>query len=312
MGITSSLCLPITSKEHQNDVCFGLTNISSNCYLNSLIQAFASSQNFYFAVTDHKIASLINKEEDLPSFTLALIAFILKWQKQQKFTVYTPITMTQHGISLFSSYHIHQDIHEALLRILEEFHSSAQELKLLFSGSIEHRYEYTCHSGISYNTEDFCSLALDVCEVTSLNQLLSAHIARTESDIHCEDCETDGKLVVSSSFVTLPAIFVITLKRFTYENGTRKISAYVHIPSNLNLHSHRYKLLAVIAHIGTPCFGHYVCFALRDEQWYLFDDDKCVHIAHGIDSYLLRQGPMSFKDDCMTPYMIFYEQTQRY
>jgi ubiquitin carboxyl-terminal hydrolase 12/46 len=70
-----------------------------------------------------------------------------------------------------------------------------------------------------------------------------------------------------------------------------------------------YNLFAVVVHIGSgPNHGHYVCFAKRQNKWFLYDDDS----VELVDEEQLQQVFGSTQDSSSGSehgYILFYSKT---
>jgi len=120
-----------------------------------------------------------------------------------------------------------------------------------------------------------------------------------------EEIKASKQTVIES----LPKVLIFHLKRFSFHEGTQKISKFVEFPehlvlnhrflanSNLALHQRQYELFAVITHLGkTASDGHYICDVKRNNQWILFDDSFVSN--QQIDKVLSR-----------TAYILLYQQS---
>ena len=59
------------------------------------------------------------------------------------------------------------------------------------------------------------------------------------------------------------------------EPGAQATSARPETSTPLTDGSSRYKLVAIISHMGTStCVGHYVCHILKEGRWVIYNDEK--------------------------------------
>eukprot|EP01017_Pseudomicrothorax_dubius_P030058 TRINITY_DN3707_c0_g1_i4.p1 TRINITY_DN3707_c0_g1~~TRINITY_DN3707_c0_g1_i4.p1 ORF type:complete len:541 (+),score=67.91 TRINITY_DN3707_c0_g1_i4:218-1840(+) len=106
----------------------------------------------------------------------------------------------------------------------------------------------------------------------------------------CESCKKSRGAVKQTTLNVLPPVLLLVLKRFQVKGRSKdKIRDFVRYPTNLDFSrylkqttqsgmSTQYKLDSIIAHSGSIDHGHYVCYALRDSEWYLFDDEKASKV----------------------------------
>ncbi|CAF1240234.1 unnamed protein product [Adineta steineri] len=104
-----------------------------------------------------------------------------------------------------------------------------------------------------------------------------------DGDIYCNACGNIGKGRQQSILeAPLPPVIIIQLKRFPFDETSRKIDTIIDYPySNVNFErqeyqedEHLYDLIAVSLHSGSLASGHYTAFARHNSnhEWYYFND----------------------------------------
>ena len=78
------------------------------------------------------------------------------------------------------------------------------------------------------------------------------------------------KLTIKS----LPKYLIITLKRYSFSNGGRKINTQVNIPLEYNFMGKNYSLKSCVLQSGSLRGGHYISFIKKDNQWYCCNDSR--------------------------------------
>ncbi|XP_058481992.1 uncharacterized protein LOC131457166 isoform X4 [Solea solea] len=138
----------------------------------------------------------------------------------------------------------------------------------------------------------------------------------SELEYKCE-CGAE-KSTLSSSFLNLPNVLIVQLKRFTFTQLCTgiKLDKPVHVLQDLevnpgkcgsNIQKTHYCLISIISHLGkTPDSGHYVCDVVRrdtsgvlTDDWLIFSDMQ-VWEATGASICQWRER---------TAYLLFYEKT---
>jgi len=102
-------------------------------------------------------------------------------------------------------------------------------------------------------------------------------------------CDHCNKYVVTKKRLSLwsvPLIFVIQLKRFSYSGSASRNNSIVDFPFELDVSSfveptainsskkYSYRLVSVINHHGVASGGHYTTYCYHHPYWYHFDDSQ--------------------------------------
>ncbi|XP_058481990.1 ubiquitin carboxyl-terminal hydrolase 26-like isoform X2 [Solea solea] len=241
-----------------------------------------------------------------------------------------PMIVTSTSLTLFTK-NILQDAHEFLTCVLDMMKSQSVKLQksACFMG-----LSYTCPvnahitfqmlstrtctgCGVqSFKNEDYINLALDLVPGGSLSDCLEEYLKESELEYKCE-CGAE-KSTLSSSFLNLPNVLIVQLKRFTFTQLCTgiKLDKPVHVLQDLevnpgkcgsNIQKTHYCLISIISHLGkTPDSGHYVCDVVRrdtsgvlTDDWLIFSDMQ-VWEATGASICQWRER---------TAYLLFYEKT---
>jgi ubiquitin C-terminal hydrolase len=89
-------------------------------------------------------------------------------------------------------------------------------------------------------------------------------------------------IVKETRFTYLPLALLIVLKRFQKDaakKGRSKTDRYIDYNMELELHSARYKLVALCLHMGTMEDGHYTAMVVHRNRWQYIDDDVCNDVT---------------------------------
>ena len=126
------------------------------------------------------------------------------------------------------------------------------------------------HAGSSVLLQD---LIRDFCQEDELT-----------GQYYCQSCDECLSARQKTSIVeSLPRALVIQLKRFPFDNTSRKLDTLVHYElehRNLLSNNDRYTLCAVSMHSGSLCGGHYTTVArnYQNQKWYRFNDSHVGEI----------------------------------
>lgn len=159
----------------------------------------------------------------------------------------------------------------------------------IFGGQLVSRVR--CHACDTVSTmHQACSgLSLDVDAVSTLDQALENFIALdTVQEYACSKCQTAMFASKQMMLHRPPMILHLHLKRFTFDAASgrmRKVNRHVQFPAILNLTPYildphdacvRYRLYAVVMHVGKSCYkGHYFAYVRSSRQnWFCMDDEE--------------------------------------
>ncbi|CAD8054201.1 unnamed protein product [Paramecium sonneborni] len=102
----------------------------------------------------------------------------------------------------------------------------------------------------------------------------------------CDKCKKTNKSVKRKMFISqTPQYLIIQFKRFTSFPTSQKINDSISYPEKLDIQEFcskglqtKYKLKALITHMGQINGGHYKAYAERYDNWYQFDDEIVTKI----------------------------------
>ncbi|CAD8145982.1 unnamed protein product [Paramecium pentaurelia] len=102
----------------------------------------------------------------------------------------------------------------------------------------------------------------------------------------CDKCKKTNKSVKRKMFISqTPQYLIIQFKRFTTFPTSQKINDSISYTEKLDIQEFcskglqtKYKLKALITHMGQINGGHYKAYAERYDNWYLFDDETVSKI----------------------------------
>jgi len=147
----------------------------------------------------------------------------------------------------------------------------------------------------------------------NLSKYIVSNFRETLSDYRCDGCHKKGNSIRTRDIAHSPALLVVQLKRFSW-NGKKDAFA-LPISSTLDLNEYRttsnnvpskYRLQAIVSHLGSPHSGHYRCAARgADEQWIIFDDMTTKKVREEVSL-----DPGSGNARGWTPYLLFFQRMQ--
>ena len=250
----------------------GIPNFGNTCWLNSLIQGLLSSQQFI------KCCNQL-MEYKTPFVTKLLNLCYSCLNKSQANTRMDMIQLLQSA-----GWHrgMPEDSSEALLWLIEQLHKECKVPMVLenetengiYTSIFKHNqgetsfiYSYFqgCYgwktSDNEQRYEPFITFYLDWAQIENQTQNISQCL------------ETTFK---NKQIVMMPPLLAICFDRTSEHIKFKCTSEFMLCtPEGKNV---VYKLKAIILHIGSLAGGHYVCLGLRDNQWWIFDDDRVSQV----------------------------------
>lgn len=160
--------------------------------------------------------------------------------------------------------------------------------------------------------ESGISLGIQNSKSSRIEDHLDASWAHDEVQPTC-GCGASATVTRKQTIVAAPEVLAIHLKRFEYRitGALAKINTPVRYGSELDLARYadktldvskglKYRLLAVVAHMGSLNSGHYIAFGRSSAGVFCLDDDD-VSKAEVAD--------LLFPPKPFTPYILFYTRT---
>ena len=273
----------------------GLKNLSSTCYMNSILQ-----QIFMIPMLRETILSIKNAKENTVLFELQLLFSALKVYESQ---YYDPSSFV---IANKLNFYEQMDADEYFGIFIDKIES---DIKNLFSNDSENKYKdlFRFFFGIKaldelkfvdcnhkrYNEFFYNNIQLEVKGFNNLDSSMKNYfkteIMDGENKINCEECKMKRTCHKRQIFKSLPNILVINLKRFEFDYNTMlksKLNNYFEFPFELDMKEYliddhkeintKYELTGITIHFGFSDYGHYYdIIKSPDGKWYKFNDN-CI------------------------------------
>jgi len=246
---------------------FGFQNLGNTCYMNSVLQVLLSIDKFVDILIEDNINSDI-----LNSFIRIINDKSNKSFKQE----------IDKKNCIFRGFSQH-DAHEFMEYIINEFMESKSRLseliKELFTGTTNSYLYCSRCPNVEKKEEKYISITLELSNISNKNidlldcfEEYSKYERLDENNMwKCSKCYNINKARKKMELNTVPNIVIITLKRFM---GNNKINIPVEIYEYIILEDVKMKLVGTVNHYGGLHGGHYVSHGLRNNKWYLFNDNS--------------------------------------
>ena len=323
----------------------GLKNLSSTCYLNSVLQ-----QLFMIHVLKYAILGITNIS--IYNNILNQMQILFANLKLSEKRYYEPINLCR--TKIFNNepinVKIQQDSKEFYDSVCDSLENCLKDTKYKYiisdalMGCMSHSIKCESCGYTSNNFENFCDLSLEIKDINTLKQsLLKLNQEERVSDSLCDNCNSKDTILLRITLSKLPNTLFLHLKRFSYENGiNRKIFSEFKFNSELNLKQYcteafqketddiyqkkdeyyLYELKGVVQHSGNAYGGHYVSFIdvnregigntmnQRNDKgknsWIEFNDSNVSEFNPG----QLKKETFGNNDD-KTAYLLIYERKKK-
>ena len=281
----------------------GLRNMSSTCYMNSILQ-----QIFMIPMLRETILNINTDKQDTILYQLQLTFSALK---AYEFKYYDPkYLVTVSNLSFFEQ----MDADEYYGLLVDKLETDINNLNLknyqnlfkYFFGIklTDELYFVECNHK-RYNESLSYNIQLEVKNYNniddSLKNYFKTEIMGGDNKIICEECKTKRLCHKKLKLKTLPNILVISLKRFDYDyrNMTKfKLNNYFEFPFELNMSEFLinkketsekkynknsiYELTGITIHYGVSDYGHYYdLIKAVNNKWYKFNDTNITEFNEG-------------------------------
>ena len=322
----------------------GLKNLSSICYMNSVIQQLFMIPLFRYSILSLPIPQGLEEEKednDNLLFQLIQMFYYLSYSDQG---FYNP----KNFVFSFKDYegnptkiNIQCDAQEFLSRFVEKIEESLKDNKQkylcndILGGTTLQQVKCTnpdC-GNISERRENINFLSLDIKNANNVEQCLNKFILEEKiEDYLCEKCKKKITNIKNVLIDKIPNILIIHLQRFAFSYETfnmEKMNSYITFDKQLNIKKYTinkdndkipleyfdYDLQGVIIHSGTAQYGHYYSLISnesingeKDEKWFKFNDSTVSKINYDniiSDAY----GTNNQQEYGSSAYMLIYQKT---
>ena len=272
----------------------GLKNLSSTCYMNSILQ-----QIFMIPMLRETLLSIKHTKEKTVLFELQLLFSALKVYESQ---YYDPSSFV---IANKLNFYEQMDADEYFGIFIDKIES---DIKNLYPNDSENKYKdlFRFFFGIKaldelkfvdcnhkrYNEFFYNNIQLEVKGFNNLDSSMKNYfkteIMDGENKINCEECKMKRTCHKRQIFKSLPNILVINLKRFEFDYNTMlkfKLNNYFEFPLELDMKEYliedhketntKYELTGITIHFGFSDYGHYYdLIKSPDGKWYKFNDNS--------------------------------------
>ncbi|XP_069484783.1 ubl carboxyl-terminal hydrolase 18 [Ambystoma mexicanum] len=291
----------------------GLYNMGLTCCLNSLLQTLYMNREFTDLLQSMSLPEDAAALEYNVPHQLLMLFEAMQCSRKNAVHPYRLIRCLQkHGIKLF----VQQDAAELFMTIWNLIRDQIAKPQPQLAGRLASLYtihvqEYlTCLRCSVERTRDSSLIALPLPvsnprfkRPTSLEEALTCFFQpeklMEENECLCQNCGKKTMSMQGMRLKTLPRTLTLHLKRLSTvkTSGVQKISRRISFPLSLNLsqllqpdfvccdpaeqESWKYELFAVVAHSGTPTFGHYCSYirSFKDQRWYSFNDSSVSKVS---------------------------------
>ena len=287
----------------------GLKNMSSTCYMNSILQQF-----FMIPMLRETILSIGNENNNLSQNTILYqLQLLFASLKTYDFKYYVPKNF---AIVSNLSFYEQMDADEYYGQLIDKLEIDISNLfnkdkdknsyvdlfKYFFAIKLTDELNFIECNHKRFN-ESFCyNIQLEVKNYSNINDSLKNYfkieIMTGDNKINCEECCTKRVCHKQLKIKNLPNILVISLKRFDYDYKTMtkfKLNNFFEFPFELDMsefvinsnnnneivvntdnnvnENNIYELTGITIHYGVADFGHYYdLIKASNNKWYMFND----------------------------------------
>ena len=316
----------------------GLKNLSSLCYMNSVIQQLYMIPIFKKSILNLKINDEIyklNEKSDLDDLLFQLIKMFYYLTYSDR-SYYDP----KQFVFSFKDYegnptnpNLQCDAQEFLTRFVEKIEEKIKNSKErflfdnIFGGTTLQQIICTnseCRN-ISERREKIIYLSLDIKGNHTLEDCLDKFISEEKiEDYHCEKCDKKITNIKKVLIDKLPNILIIHLQRISFNYETflmEKINDEINFEPKLNIkkytvdknnknldtEKYEYEYIGVIVHSGTAQSGHYYSIIKTniENKIYKFNDTSVTEISYdNLQKEIVSDG----RDYCPSAYMLLFQK----
>ena len=323
----------------------GLKNLSSTCYMNSVLQQLFMIYILKYAIIG---TSKISNDDKILKELQILFANLEFSEKQY----YNPIKFSQTNIFNNKPIDIHrqQDCKEFYDSFCDALEKCLKNTKYKYiindtlMGYMSHCIKCESCDYTANQFESFYDLSLEVKGISTLEDSLKYLIKEEKiGDFSCNNCNKKVNIRKRITLSKLPNTLFLHLKRFTYHDESLKIYSEFIFPHEINLKEfcsetfqeetneiykktddyYNYILKGVVQHSGSARGGHYISFIdvnrdgkgnklnitnnLINKKWIQFNDS--IVSEFNIDN--LPEETYGNNNTSKTAYLLIYERINK-
>ena len=273
----------------------GLKNMSSTCYMNSIIQQF-----FMIPMFRETILSIPNINNNTILYQLQLLFSALKtyecdYYNPKPFVVKSELNFYEQmdADEYFGQFidRIENDIRNLYTEKKEE-NPYKDLFKFFFGIKVIDELKFVDCGHKRFNEFYYNNIQLEIKGFNniedSLKSFCKTEIMDGDNKINCEICNIKRTCHKRQILKSLPNILVIALKRFEFDYDSMeriKLNSYLKFPFELDMKDYliednkeintEYELTGITIHDGMAEFGHYYdLIKAPDNNWYKFNDTR--------------------------------------
>ena len=322
----------------------GLKNLSSLCYMNSVLQQFYMIPIFKKSILNLKANNneyKLNEKEDLDDllFQLTKMFYYLTYSDK---SYYNP----KQFVFSFKDYdgnptnpNVQCDAQEFLTRFVEKLEEQIKNTceRFLWNNILGGTtlQQIICTNtdckNISERRESVIYLSLDIKGNRLLEDCLDKFVSEEKiEDYHCEKCDKKITHIKKVLIDKLPNILILHLQRIAFNYETflmEKINDEIAFDKELNIkryttdkynhnikfENYEYKLIGVIIHGGTAQYGHYYSVIYSQDKrsenkWYKFNDTAVTETTYDNMKKDIENYNNNNREYNPSPYMLLYQK----
>ena len=273
----------------------GLKNMSSTCYMNSIVQQF-----FMIPMFRETILSIPNPNNNTVLYQLQLLFSALKTYESEYYNPKPFVVKSE------LDFYEQRDADEYYGQFIDKIENDIRNLyiekndtnpykdlfKFFFGIKVIDELKFVDCGHKRYNEFYYNNIQLEIKGFKniedSFKNYCKTEIMDGDNKINCEICNIKRTCHKRQMFKSLPNILVIALKRFEFDYDTMeriKLNSYFNFPFELDMKDYliednnekntSYELTGITIHDGMADFGHYYdLIKAPDNNWYKFNDRK--------------------------------------
>jgi ubiquitin C-terminal hydrolase len=273
---------------------FGLNNVGSICYFNSLLQALLSCKSIYNVIQDITIDNDLNKtltgRTFIQTVRTAMGGNVGECAAMSSKLLSALIADLENRLGKIDFGKMQESASEGLvwlLDMMENPESKVHPITRLFRNHycVEFFCETKCKdivsvqedTGISINLFFYDSWPKPIKDSATFADAIRVHLSNTDSGYKCPRCKETVIGIRRHTLTRVPEILVCLFNQYA-DKKLRYFPQSFKIPNNKG-GIFTYQIVAQIEHSGNLGGGHYVCKATRkNNQHFLFNDNAFTEI----------------------------------